>query len=55
MDIEIYQNCEYVSTFFDIADTEQGLFEFLCDFWKKQRARLRMQKKSSTFAQSIRN
>ena len=32
MDIEIYQNCEYVNTFFDIADTEQGLFEFLCDF-----------------------
>lgn len=29
------------------------LFKFLWDFWKKQRARLRMQKKSSTFAQSM--
>ena len=32
MDIEICQNGEYVNTFFDIADTEQRLFEFLCEF-----------------------
>ena len=32
MDIEIYQNNEYVTTCYDIADNEQGVFEFLCNF-----------------------
>ena len=36
VDIEIYQNGAYVNTFFDVADSEHKLFEFLCDFCSEE-------------------
>ena len=32
MDIEIFQNNEYVNTCYDVADSEQGIIEFLFNF-----------------------
>ena len=36
MDIEIYQNGEYVNTCYDIADYESALLEFLCSFCRNE-------------------
>ena len=36
MDIEIYQNGEYVNTCYDIVDNESALLEFLCSFCRNE-------------------
>ena len=32
MDIEVYQNGNYVTTFYDIPDSADAVLDFLCDF-----------------------
>ena len=36
MDIEVFKNCEYITTFYDVDNSEQGIYSFLHRFCENE-------------------